>query len=161
MLHHDTSRHILIIEDLGDLQTLDNWLQTSDLTSSTVSVVGSRLGSFLADFHLATTPANRSSLREQLKNKNTIDVVYSHAVEPILSILNDYNIPDAQLVYEIVKTDFHHARQGSDYDSVNLGDLWTGSILLDKRGTKVGIIDWEFATVAPPSQDIGQFGIVW
>jgi 5-methylthioribose kinase len=160
LLHHDSSSHVLTIEDLGDLQTLDKWLELPDLMDSTISNVGCRLGHFLADFHMGTTSENRLSLRTLLKNDDVTNVVFSAAVEPILSILKDHNISDALNVYEIVKNEFERTRMGSDYDSVNLGDLWTGTILLSEDGGKIGVIDWEFSTVACSSQDIGQFGLI-
>jgi aminoglycoside phosphotransferase (APT) family kinase protein len=159
LLHHDPSYHILIIEDLGELPSVDKWLEKShNVPESTLSSISSDLGSFLADIHSCTTPENHAWLQEQFKNADAKKVVFAAAVEPILAILQDYDIPDAQSIYEFVVDEF--GREDEDLASLvfSMGDLWTGSILVADHGDRVGIIDWEFATLAPPSQDIGQLG---
>jgi hypothetical protein len=160
LLHHDPVQYTLIIEDLGNLPALDDWLETTkELSTSGITSVATKLGMFIADFHVSTNSENRSSLAKSFKNDDMIDVVFSAAVQPILAILQDYNIPNAEEIYKIVTTEFRDVQQDVSHHVVNLGDLWTGSILVNEDGTKIGIIDWEFAMLASPSQDMGQFGL--
>lgn len=157
LLYHDPTQHILILEDLENLPTLDKWLaQTPESSMDTITSVATDLGTFLADFHTSTVPDNRESLSEIFSNEDMREVVFAAAVEPILDILNRYKVEDAQTVYDIVVNDFQEGRKDSKRLVLNLGDLWTGSILVEKDGSEVGVIDWEFANLGPASQDIGQ-----
>jgi 5-methylthioribose kinase len=156
LLFHDDDKYILIIEDLGELQTVDKWLETT-LSTSAITTTASKLGSFLADFHLCTSPHIIPRLQEEFKNDDAMEVVFSAAVEPVLGILQEYQIPDAPSLYEFVAAEFKATRQETQSHILCMGDLWTGSILVGEDG-KIGVIDWEFATMGAPSQDIGQLG---
>jgi aminoglycoside phosphotransferase (APT) family kinase protein len=159
LLYHDPSLHVLIIEDLGVLPSVDKWLEISrNMPESVISAISSDLGSFLADIHSSTTPENHAWLQEQFKNADAKAVVFAAAVEPILAILQEYDIPDAQSIYEFLEDEFRREDDELASHVFSMGDLWTGSILVAEQGDKVGIIDWEFATLAQPSQDIGQLG---
>ena len=159
LLHHDVAQHILIIEDLGSLSTVDQWLEMDKhLLESQSAAVGEVLGTFLADFHLSTTTQNREYLATQFKNNDIHNVIYSQVIQPVLDIINEYDIPNAKHIYEIIEREFRHVQQFPQ-KVLNLGDLWPGSILVGQSATTVGVIDWEFAGLAHPSQDIGQFGL--
>jgi hypothetical protein len=159
LLHHDVAQHILIIEDLGSLSTVDKWLEgDTDLLESQTAVVGEHLGTFLADFHLSTTTQNREYLATQSKNDDIHNVIYAQVVQAVLDILNEYDIPNAKHTYEIIEREFRDVQQFPQ-KVLNLGDLWPGSILIGQISTTVGVIDWEFAGLSHPSQDIGQFGL--
>ena len=159
LLHHDVAQHILIIEDLGSLSTIDKWLEGNKYLLESQSVaVGEVLGTFLADFHLSTTSQNREYLATQFKNDDVHHVIYAQVIQPVLDILNEYDIPNAKLIYEIIQREFRDVQQFPQ-KVLNLGDLWPGSILVAQSATTVGVIDWEFAGLAHPSQDIGQFGL--
>jgi hypothetical protein len=156
LLHHDVAQHILIIEDLGSLYTVDKWLERDkDLL---VSAEGKVLGTFLADFHLSTTSQNREHLATQFKNNDIHDVIYAQVIQPVFDILNEYDIPNTKRIYEIIEGEFRDVEQFPQ-KLLNLGDLWPGSILVAQSANTVGVIDWEFAGLAHPSQDIGQFGL--
>ena len=158
MLHYDGVQHILIIEDLGNVSTIDKWLEMStELSDSTIAEVGTDLGVFLADFHQSTTYLHREFLAAQFQNDNIQKVIYSQVVQPVLDILDECNIVNAKRIYEIIEKEFHDVQQFPE-KVLNLGDLWPGSIVVAQNGTKVGVIDWEFAGLAHPCQDIGQFG---
>jgi Phosphotransferase enzyme family len=147
----------LIIEDLAELKTVDKWIESTEgLCSARLSSIATELGSFLADFHLSTAYPPCASLRQKFKNEDAMDVVLSAAVEPVLGILQDYDIPDAQALYDYVVSEFNDARQDTQSHILCMGDLWTGSILVGE--STIGVIDWEFATMGTPSQDAGQLG---
>lgn len=119
--------------------------------------MGEDLGTFLADFHLATTSQYREYLSTQFKNDDLHEVIYAQVIQPVLGILTEYDIPNAEHIYEIIEREFHDVQQFTQ-KVLNLGDLWPGSILVAQNETKVGVIDSEFAGLAHPSQDKGQFG---
>ena len=157
LLYHDEERYILVIEDLGDLQTVDKWIEsTEELSSTKITSTAVSLGLFLADFHLCSTDGRTNSFKEQFKNEDAMDVVFSAAVEPVFGILQNYDISDAHDLYTYVASEFNNARQDSHDHILCMGDLWTGSILVGEN--KIGVIDWEFATMGTPSQDVGQLG---
>ena len=98
--------------------------------------------------------------RDEFRNENALEVVFSAAVEPVLGILKEYQIPDAQLLYDFGASDFKESKLEEQGQIFCMGDLWTGSILVGHDG-KVGVIDWEFATVGSTSQDMGQLGLLY
>ena len=160
LLHHDVGKHILIIDDLGSLETIDKWLESKpEISKATLAVVGTNLGNFLADLHLSTTQQNRAYLATQFKNDDMQRVIYTQVVQSVIEILNVYKVPDANQVYEVIDKEFQTVQQFHE-KVFNLGDLWPGSILVSQNGTEIGVIDWEFAGLAHPSQDIGQFGYI-
>ena len=160
MLYHDSDQHVIIIEDLGNLPTADVWLQTPNLDRALIMETAENLGIFLADLHLSTTSENRSSLSNSFANEDRKRVVFDFAVEPLKQILEEFNIPQRDKIYETVETEFYKAQQNGFSHVFSMGDLWTSSVLVSESSgeTKIGLIDWEFACLASPSQDIGQFG---
>lgn len=145
---------------MGSLDTIDKWLERAEGISDTIiDAVGADLGTFLADLHLSTTSRNREYLAAQFKNDDAQDVVYTQVVQPVLGILDEYMVPNANQVYEIIEKEFRVVPQLHEM-IFNLGDLWSGSIMVSQTGSLVGVIDWEFAGLARPSQDIGQFGFL-
>ena len=147
-----------MIEDLGDMQTVDKWLDTGeDLSITTITTTASRVGFFLADFHLGTSPQRVEWLRVAFKNDNAKEVVFWGAIAPILRILREYHIPDAEILYDFLVDEFRASNQASEEQIFCMGDLWTGSLLVGEN-CEIGVIDWEFATMGAPSQDIGQLG---
>jgi 5-methylthioribose kinase len=158
LIYHDFIEQNVITEDLGNLTTLDKLLETKgELSPSIICSAAKKLGSFLADFHLSTNSRNRNVLVQDFTSRRLAEIVYGATVEPTLGILREYNIPNAQKVHEIVEAEFHRVRQDDNHRVINHGSLRIESILATEDGTNFGIINWEFATYAAPSQDIGRF----
>ena len=164
LLKHDDANHVLIIQDLGNHPTADVWLRTPDLPREVLTNTGSVLGSFLADFHLST-PEDIQFLSRQFENEDMSNVVFATAVEPIKAILEKFHFPDSTKIYEAVVQEYNKFQKRESNKIFSMGDLWPASILVNQSPDKVelGLIDWEFACVSPPSQDIGQFGefLLW
>ena len=157
-LLHDCERNVLVIEDLGDMCTVDRWLEESTEQSESMIVdFATKLGAFLAEFHLSTNTQNREYLRTQFRNDDIHGVIYAQVIRPVLGILQDYHISNFNEVYGIIEKGFHDTHK-HPYEILSLGDLWPGSILISQSRNEIGVVDWEFAGLAHPSQDIGQFG---
>ena len=161
LLKHHEPNHVLIIQDLGNHPTLDVWLRTPDLPQHIIVEAGSTLGNFLADFHLSTSREDVERLSRHFENKDVQNVVFTVAVEPIKAILERFQVPDAVEIYDAILHEFNDSYRRDPSNKVfSMGDLWPPSILVKQSGnTSLGLIDWEFACVAPPSQDMGQLGI--
>jgi hypothetical protein len=152
LLWHDLDANVLILGDLGELETLTEEL--TRLTSSgesrlgghqTYDELGLRLGGFFADLHSSSTLdllCHKSTA--YFDNRSVIEVIYENVVLPIGSYLDKLGIPDAEKLHQRIIEDYLRPDQPWE-NSFMLGDLWTGSILLD--WPKACVIDWEFAQI--------------
>jgi hypothetical protein len=52
VLFYDPKYHVLILEDAGDLPTLNNFMSTSSLASTLASQIGTELAIFLRELHI-------------------------------------------------------------------------------------------------------------
>lgn len=154
ILYHDEDSHILIISDLGDLLTLSEHISSQALLSENMVTlcqnIGVRLGSFFAALHsnhsLQVVGSNRM---DQLRNPNLKSVIYNEVVIPLEACLKRFSISDTSQLYRRVESDFQREDR-SEEQSLVVGDLWPGGILLGKADAPdvvVGVVDWEFASL--------------
>ncbi|KZT43968.1 hypothetical protein SISSUDRAFT_318903 [Sistotremastrum suecicum HHB10207 ss-3] len=148
---YDEKEHILVIEDLGKVETIEDWLQKSPTLAQCVEV-GTRLGRFLVNLHMSplTDPE-----RFEFPDKN--ELIKAGIVDTIPDYLNKMDIPDADLVHGIIAKSFAERTSAPARTVFSVGDLWPPSVLLNESGSKIGIIDWEFAGLGAPLQDMAQF----
>ncbi|KAK9354973.1 kinase-like domain-containing protein [Lipomyces doorenjongii] len=171
LIHYDPENHVLILEDLGNLLTLSEYLtpfsekyRHSRYDIGLCRQIGLRLGQFLADLHSRST---LDSLTPEtvlgFENPSMIEIVREAAVLPIAKYLQMFEIQEAEQLAEVVAEDFELSFPDAE-KSFTVGDLWTGGILIS--GTKmnstfsgegqvetkvngneanIGVIDWEFA----------------
>ena len=156
MLHYDAQEHVLVFEDLGHLETLDNYLAAYSCEEpaldakewETCHQLGSRIGEFFAKLH------NPRSLKEiqastsgDLSNSLTHDLVLRHAVLPVKNYLLKHKIPDADTLFSRVLDDYCRPDLPDELSFV-LGDFTPPAVLLEPTGDgkqRVGVIDWEFS----------------
>lgn len=84
----------------------------------------------------------------QLRNPNIKSVIYNEVVLPLEACLKRFNISDTSQPYRRVESDFHRENR-TEEQSLVVGDLWPGGILLGKADAPdfvMGIADWEFAS---------------
>ena len=144
-----------MISDLGPLSTLASVLAGLATTVGSGLIdsqrlnfhrIGSRLGQFLGDLHapyrvildVDTSPSDIAAKR---------DVELEWAVKPIERHLQQFDILDAEELYNRVIEDFQPT-DGAEEQSFALGDLTPGAILLGdlyEESTPLGVIDWEFS----------------
>ena len=165
LLHEDHSRHVLIIEDLGDdLILVDEWLVPSkanrhcpspDLCQS----VGERLGSFLACIH--RLDVSKSVLRS-FDNPDVLEFVGREVVGKAGEHLKQYlslQKDEADAMIATIKDDYEFINQQSR-GMFSIGDLWTGSILVSQDGKRIALIDFEFAGEGKALHDMAQLGMI-
>jgi Phosphotransferase enzyme family len=151
LLLYDPDSHIIVMEDLGNLDTLTEQLRHMmaddgpDETAMAHSDIGRRLGGFLADLHSSSTLEKMGPKRTAyFDNPGLKDVIHHNVIAQLQGRLLHFGIDDALELYRRVEKD--HLRPDDSWErSFVLGDLWTGSILLE--WPKICVIDWEFAGV--------------
>jgi hypothetical protein len=150
LLHHDSDGHIIIMADLGDLESLTEHLKCmtplsgkSHEEQQAYKELGTRLGGFMADLHSPRTLQKLGHKRaDYFENPAVHGVIHHNMVIPIFRRLTDFSIPDPEVLYNRIEQD--HIRQHEHWEqNFRLGDLWTGSVLLD--WPRLCVIDWEFA----------------
>jgi hypothetical protein len=152
LLHYDPESHVLILADLGELDTLTDLL--TPLTPVRTEAfedpqhyrdLGTRLGGFLAELHSLNTLELLGHKRSAyFDNPGVKDSFYDYIIALIRRHMEDFNIPDAAELCR--RIDEEHIRPEEAWEqSFMIGDLWTGSILLD--WPKVCVIDWELAGI--------------
>ena len=134
-----------------------------DVPEHLINQAGSILGKFLAHFHICSQCFETQGEFENLfANPNKNEVVFKEAVVPLKGILDNFGIKDAEELYNTVSSEFDdRIQEGSGALCVfSMGDLWPGSVLINfsENERMIGLIDWEFAGFASPTQDMGQFG---
>jgi hypothetical protein len=150
LLHHDLDEHIIIMEDLGDLESLTEHLKymtplngMAHGDQQAYKELGNRLGGFMADLHSQNTLQRLRYKRENhFENPVVHGVILHNMIIPIFRRLTDFGIPHPEVLYNRIEQD--HIRPHEPWEqNFRLGDLWTGSVLLD--WPRLCVIDWEFA----------------
>ncbi|MCO6493007.1 MAG: phosphotransferase [Phaeodactylibacter sp.] len=143
LLHADENRHAIILEDLGNLDSLD---EAENIGEDT----GTRLGAFLARLHGLTAgdEAIAASINNRGIQQSRLDVQYARVGE----MLGNYGIPNsAELGGKARKLGEKYLAKGR---CLIMGDLWPRSILIAPRSQQARVIDWEFAHYGRPAQDV-------
>lgn len=142
--------------DLGNnLITIDQWLKLDTLSNETVESVGERLGRVLATLHAEIM---NPRLLAEFENKGIADMLKKEVVVP--TIKNLESLTDAGEVQKIMRVLMEELDSLPKNTVFSIGDLWTGSIILDISGQSLAIVDWEFAGAGRALQDVVQLGKV-
>ncbi|KAG8739391.1 hypothetical protein FRC12_016340 [Ceratobasidium sp. 428] len=136
LIHHDPNAYVLLMSDLGhDSLTLDRWL-----TSVCPSVEAATAVDLQLDF---TNPGAR-------------ELVLDVAVRAVNDNLLKCGIDPAEAAALTQAAVDMFVRQGEwDANVFSLGDCWPKSLLI-LAGDGLAVIDWEFAGMDAPLQDVGQ-----
>jgi hypothetical protein len=166
VLLHDTENHVLIMTDLGTgLLTLDEWLipalsnspahdRTPPPDADACRDVGMRVGQFLAAIHSMDMSSIDS---ERFVNEDTRRLVKELVIDKMGEAFERFGYTGAQAQgWCATIADEFEAGVSGGRGVFSMGDLWTGSILVNADGSMVGLVDWEFAGEARPLQDIAQ-----
>lgn len=149
----------MVIEDLGKLRDLDQWLQLP-LDLHRVRDVGARLGTFVGSLHSADATTIPS--HESFSSRIGRDLVKLATVDTIVDYLELFGIQGRERLQEIVAQSHNEGASRKEQPGLvrvfSMGDFWPPSILVDDENDRVNIIDWEFAGFAPPMQDMAQLG---
>ncbi|KAK2879540.1 hypothetical protein FQN49_000780 [Arthroderma sp. PD_2] len=182
LIYHDEESHILILEDLGTLPPLSDHLSTSWLSSQSPTwpsltgnlllednhlclSIGEKLGQFFADLHSQETldlieSCGNDPKLIRFENESSKEVVREAAVLTIRRYLRQFNCVESNELSRIVEEDFEREEGLNGERCFNVGDLWTGGILIEAlpskpsqgsitsavaKGPKLGVIDFEFS----------------
>ena len=124
--------------------------------------LGSRIGEFFGQLH---SPESRELVKASISRNREIalgkDLIFQEAVMPIKKHLAQFNIPNAEVLFNRVLEDYQRANLPSEQCFV-LGDFHPGSVLLPTEfgdgSQTLGVIDWEFSGLGRgPNGDMAQF----
>jgi len=136
--------------DLGDLESLTEHLKCMTPLSAkgheeqqAYKELGTRLGGFMADLHSPNTLQRlRHKDGDYFDNPVVHGVIHHNMIVPVFRRLADFNISNPEVLYNRIEQD--HIRRLEPWEqNFRLGDLWTGSVLID--WPRLCVIDWEFA----------------
>ncbi|KAH7919955.1 kinase-like protein [Leucogyrophana mollusca] len=159
VIHYDEKSHILIVQDLGTIPTLLDYLcNQSPPPSNVVALMATKLAEFIADLH--SWGKCNDTLRlmlppvQEIAETPTMNVLIPHAaksgvVDPLLE----------------QATEMFSAESLTSDETLIMGDFWLGNILIDiedgptgiKVVKKLWVIDWEFCRYGNPAEDIASF----
>ncbi|KAG8796407.1 hypothetical protein FRC17_008003, partial [Serendipita sp. 399] len=165
-IFHDETNYVLIMEDLGDLPSLNTVILQNQLQANSTfgpREVATALGTGLGVLHSIQVD---KLMRDGFKNPTSHDVIYEHAVKVIGPRISSQGISDAEMLASRVYQSFEdttrlvNGQEGDEPANVqpvfSMGDLWPASVLVDRENLRLGLIDWEFAHLDLPLSDIAQ-----
>jgi 5-methylthioribose kinase len=148
-----TDPHVLVMEDLGDLPTLDRWLRdrNPDEVQETAPVLGRRLGAFIGDLHTST--CGEEAYAERFTNRPMQETRYAVQYQGVADMLEAGGVSDAEELGAKAKA--LGAALLEPGRCLTMGDLWPPSVLIE--GDALRLIDWELAHYGRPLQDVAHF----
>jgi len=153
LIHHDTENNVLSMTDLGQAQTLYNWLVREPAPPvQDAEHIATVLGSFLAEFALATRNPTAEILAHA-SNSALTDNYYGSVVKMTRKVLTEAGIADAETL--AMRVD----RVSRDLDKaepcLGMVDLWAGNVLVDSH-RNCGLVDWEYFGLSSPSFELSR-----
>lgn len=158
VLHYDDAAHVLILEDLGNVPTLKEWLVPSVSVDDCYSI-GCSLATFASGFH--TIHQSRPSVITEFDSNDT--------AKQLSANLYFGNLPAAAAKFGFHDAFISEAAAVAQKevleakDVLTLGDFWPGNILVVPHKQRAGssvprlfAVDLEFAKPGTASFDIGQ-----
>lgn len=142
--------HVLVMEDLGDLPTLNRWLRDRDPATvrNTAPTLGRRLGTFLGELHAAT--CDEETYAAAFVNRPMQETRQAVQYHGVTGMLEKGGVEDAEDLG--ARAEALGATLLEPGRCLTMGDLWPPSVLVD--GTHLRLIDWELAHYGRPLQDV-------
>lgn len=141
---YDPGLRAMVMEDLGPLPTLDDWLIHGGEPDRLAA-----LGAFVAALH-GRSPAVEG-LAEMARNDGVQRTRYAVQYEPAGRSLAAGGVADAEALGETARA--LGRRFMAPGRCLVMGDLWPRSVLVS--GEDLTVIDWEFCHWGRPAQDLG------
>jgi hypothetical protein len=152
-IHHDSERNVLWMTDLGETQTLSQYL-TSDPPLHDIERIATTLGEFLAELFAATRNPSIDTL-SLVSNPSHTAETYSFLVSTTKKVLTTAGITNAELLAERVNRALQS--NGTVEPCLGMADLWPGNIIIDSH-RNVGLVDWEYFGLSTASSELGMLG---
>ena len=145
--------HVLVMEDLGDLPTLNRWLRMhdSEWVQDVAPTLGNRLGTFLGTLHAAT--CDDETYAAAFVNRSMQETRQAVQYQGVAGMLEAGGVTDADELG--ARAEALGAALLEPGRCLTMGDLWPPSVLVDDQ--RLRLIDWELAHYGRPLQDVGHF----
>lgn len=159
-LHFDAHTHTVVIEDVGALPSLKEFL-SKETPTSVCQQIGSDLGQFLAQVHLlsATRPSVLRKFGTNEAAKQLSALVYFNQLP---SAAAKYGHSEPFIAEAAAEGEREVLEPGEDV-VLTLGDFWTGNVLVlpSSAGRESGVarlfaLDFELCKPGTAAFDIGQ-----
>ncbi|PPQ98758.1 Psilocin Phosphotransferase (PsiK) [Panaeolus cyanescens] len=160
-LHYDVENNALIMQDVGTLKTLmDYVIEKPAISTEMARLIGTEIGDFVARLHsIGRQKRDQPDFKffsGNIVGRTTADQLY----QTILPNTAKYGIDDP-LLPTVVKDLVDEAMQSEE--TLIMADLWTGNILVEfEEGNlsvlkKIWLVDWELCKYGPVRLDMGYF----
>jgi len=153
LIHHDAERHVLWMTDLGETQTLSQYL-TSDPLMHDIERIATSFGAFLAELFRATRDPSDDTVTLVAHPSHTAET-NSFLISVTKRVLTTAGIANAELLAERVNQALQS--NGTVEPCLGMVDLWPGNILIDSH-SNVGLVDWEYFGLSTASSELGMLG---
>ncbi|KAG8901173.1 hypothetical protein FRB99_005506 [Tulasnella sp. 403] len=149
LIHHDESRNVLWITDLGPLELLTDYLvKEPPPPSEAIERVARTLGAFLSGMFSLTQNPPKELLDGLSDSKHLIHGLLTSFMEKHLLARE---VPDTPALVVRVTTAVDRV---PEEPCLGLVDFWPGCVLVDEKG-ECGLVDWEYFGVTSPGLDLG------
>jgi len=145
---------VLIMEDIGAVPSLDQWLRASDAEAlgAKAAAHGRKLGRFLGRLHTATRDDERYA--EAFDNCPMQETRLAVQYQGVSDMLRAGHVDDAEMLGARAES------LGQDLldpgRCLTMGDLWPPSVLVT-GDDNLRLIDWELAHYGRPLQDVAHW----
>jgi hypothetical protein len=161
IIHHDTQNNVLWIEDLGELHSVVDALESPPPMLPVELELARQLGSFLAQFH----HASKSIPAETVRHLAPLSTVVNGGIHEYLVKLTRDTLSELQGVTEEEKEEIAGRVERSlpdDTDESSGGclgmvDFWPGSVIVSADWRTCGLIDWEYFGRSNEGSELGMF----
>lgn len=154
LLHYDNEKHIIIMEDAGDLPSLKGWLQPGG-DPNTTAAIGEVLGRYLAKVHNST--AGQRDLLENFNGNATAKHLSGTLYFGTLPSTAEKLGYTGDYFSEVASVGQREVEESNEV--LTLGDFWTGNILVDSKAPqdfRLYVLDLELSKPGTAAFDIGQ-----
>lgn len=144
---------VLIIEDVGEVPSLDRWLRESDAEAlgTEAAAHGRRLGHFLGRLHATTR--NDERYADVFDNRPMQETRLAVQYRGVADMLRAGGVDDAEALGNRAKSLGESLLAPGR--CLTMGDLWPPSVLVTDDGLR--LIDWELAHYGRPLQDVAHW----
>ena len=152
-LHVDAEKHVLVMEDVGDVPTLGRWLRGAgdEERARRAPDIGRTLGRFLGRLHRRTM--DDEAYKQAHTNQPVQETRYAIQYQAVADLLERGGVADAdELGARARDLGERLLKPGR---CLTMGDLWPPSVLVLEDGLR--LIDWELSHFGHPAQDVAHF----
>jgi len=144
---------VLLMEDIGDVPTLDQWLREADPEGLEERAAGQgrRIGHFLGRLHATT--CNDERYADAFDNRPMQETRLAVQYRGVADMLRAGHVDDAETLGSRAESLGESLLEPGR--CLTMGDLWPPSVLV--VGDRLRLIDWELAHYGRPLQDVAHW----